>query len=95
MKPNLRALAAFTALMFVTGCTTTSTVMPMAGGIYSITKTGGSFMTTVATLKQDALKEATEFATKQGKKVEVVSADEIPAGAMRFPQVEFKFRLVP
>jgi hypothetical protein len=67
----------------------------MIGGIYSITKTGGSFLTTIATLKQDALKEATEFASKQGRTVEVVSANEVAAGAMRFPQVELKFRLVP
>lgn len=95
MKNRLMPFLAFAALAVFSACTTSSTVMPMTDGTYSITKTGGSFLTTVATLKQDAFKEASEFAAKQGRTVEVVSTNEIPAGAMRFPQVELKFKLAP
>ena len=50
-------------------------------------------MTSVASLKKDAVEEANAFANKQGKTIEVVTEKEIPAGFARFPQVELTFKL--
>ena len=90
----MRYLAGIFFSAILAGCSTTSAVMPASGGMYTISRSGGSAFISLGSLRKDAYEEASRFAVSKGLEAEVVSVNEVPAGFARFPQVDLRFRLV-
>jgi hypothetical protein len=94
MRPLFFALPLSLLLAALTGCTTSSAIMPASGGAYTITKSGTTGFTPLGVIRKEAYKEATAFAATKGMVAEVVSVNDTPAGFGRWPQVDLRFRLV-
>lgn len=85
---------ACTALLFATGCTSTSGVLSFGPETYTVVQRGKTGFSSTAALKTAAYKEANDFAERKGKQIEIVEVIEKPAGFAKWPQVEVKFRLL-
>ncbi len=80
-------------LALLTGCANPG-IVEMSPGHYMIAKSNGAGMfSNMPAMKANVVKQANEFAAKQGKTVEPISMhDTFPAHG--FPTVEYQFRLV-
>jgi hypothetical protein len=89
---RIAALCLCTAL--IASCASPG-VVSISPETYLITKTSaaGAF-TNMSQLKADVIREANEFAAKQGKVAIPVSAQEITHVAFGMPRFEYQFRVV-
>jgi hypothetical protein len=78
------------ALSF-TGCATNSGIVPEGPDTYLISRQGGSAFTSSGSLKVAAIREASAFCVKDGKKFMLTSTSELAAGPGRFPEAEVQF----
>jgi len=69
-------------------------IVQMSPGVYMIAKSNGAGMfSNMPKMKANVVRQATEFAERQGKVVEPISMhDTVPTHG--FPTVEYQFRLV-
>ena len=87
------AVAFLSAASLLTGCSVPSTgVLPSNDNMFTVTRQGGSFLTSVLEVKTAAIKEASDYCTGLGKKYRFIHSKEIPAGAYQFPESEVLFR---
>jgi hypothetical protein len=96
MRNLLTVLITGFVLLLVTNCVSNPTIPTrISGQLYMITKqdTAGIFGNPAA-FKASIIEEANTFAESKDKEVLPVSIKIIPAGAMRFSQVEYQFLLV-
>jgi hypothetical protein len=84
----------FVALAVIGGCAVPTTgVVPRGQDLFTVTRQGSGFWVTVDSLRSEALKEAATFCENQGKKLNVLHAKDIPAGALgRWPESEVLFK---
>jgi hypothetical protein len=94
MRPLFFALPLSLLLAALTGCTTSSAIMPASGGAYTITKSGTTGFTPLGVLRKEAYEAANTFAAAKGMVAEVLTVNDVPAGFGRWPQVHLRFRLV-
>jgi hypothetical protein len=69
-------------------------VMPMGDGVYIVSKTGATGLTSLGTLRRKAIDAANEFAKKSNSSAEVISYNETPMSFGVLPNIDLKFRLV-
>jgi hypothetical protein len=69
-------------------------VMPMGEGVYIVSKTGATGLTSLGTLRRKAIDAANEFAKKSNSSAEVISYNETPMSFGVLPNIDLKFRLV-
>lgn len=68
--------------------------MPMGDGVYIVSKTGATGLTSLGTLRRKAIDAANEFAKKSNSSAEVISYNETPMSFGVLPNIDLKFRLV-
>ena len=68
--------------------------MPMGEGVYIVSKTGATGLTSLGTLRRKAIDAANEFAKKSNSSAEVISYNETPMSFGVLPNIDLKFRLV-
>lgn len=90
----MKCLLLVAVLLALTGCTSTSGVLPFGPDTYTVVQRGDTGFTSTATLKTAAYKEANDFAASKGKQIEIIEVTEKPSGFATWPQVEVKFRLL-
>lgn len=78
----------------MTGCAVPTTgVVPARGDMYTVTRQGAGAWVTTDSLKTEAIREAESFCSGKGKKVDVLHAKDIQAGAFgRWPESEVLFK---
>ena len=83
----------FVMAMLVSGCTTTSGVVPIGQDTFMVSRQAGTGFAGLGNLKADAFREASQFCVKQGKSLQVVSTSESspPYILTNFPRVEVQF----
>lgn len=94
MKLMQAIIGGVVALLVLSGCTSTSGVMPFSQDTYTVVQRGQTGFTSTGALKTAAYKEANDFAQRRGKQIEITEVIEKPAGFAKWPQVEVKFRLL-
>lgn len=94
MKSKSLLACAIALMMILNGCTSSSAVMPMSNGVYTLTKSAPTGFTPLGTIRRAAYEDIREFADSKGKAAQLISVNEVPAGFARWPQVEVRFRLV-
>lgn len=86
------ALALFTGL---TACVSNLGIVQTAPGVYFISREDkGGIFGNAAAMKADVIREANEFATKQGKVAIALSTHETPMYPLHFATFDYQFRLV-
>ena len=61
--------------------------------MFTVTRQGEGFWVSVDSLRVEALREASEFCTKNSKKLNVLHTKDIPAGPLgRWPESEVLFK---
>jgi len=80
-------------LVILSGCATTSGVVPMGSDTYMISRSEKAFDATGSRVKADALKEANAYCASNGKNIEIVNAnskDMVPFKSDAQAEVVFK-----
>jgi len=82
-------------LALLTGCVTAPQITKLPGDVYSISRTdkGGS-LSEAGSTKTEMMREANEFAAKQGKVPSTVLMKETPTAVQGFTAIEYQFKLV-
>lgn len=77
----------------LTGCATTSGVAPIGEDTFMISRNGAGFWSSTAQIKAEALKDADNFCTQKGKKLQVVRTNQHEASGRPgdFPGAEVEF----
>jgi hypothetical protein len=79
------------AVAALAGCVSTGPI-PIGEDTFMISKKGaGGGFTSVGAIKGEVFQEANAYCVSQGKKFQVVSTNEHPAGFGRFPEAEVQF----
>jgi len=83
------------ALALLAGCVTAPQIVKLPGDTYSITRTdrGGS-LDDIGSTKSAMMRDANDFAAKQGKVASTVSMKDTPAAVQGFTTVEYRFTLL-
>ena len=79
--------------LLITGCASSSGVVPVGDGTYMISASEKGFDTTGSRVKADALKEANEYCLSKGKSIETVKStqkDMVPFRSDAQAEVQFK-----
>lgn len=85
-------LALFAGL---TGCVSNPGIVQTAPGVYFISREDkGGIFGNAAAMKADVIREANEFAAKQGKVAIALSTHETPMYPLHFATFDYQFRLV-
>jgi len=79
------------AILALSGCASSTGVVPTGPDSYMVTREGGSAFVGTNGLKADAYREASDYCAKNGKTIEVVSTQEQSGGFMRYPHAEVNF----
>jgi hypothetical protein len=93
---TFRALLPSTLVFaLLVGCTSAPQIVKQSDNTYSMTRTdrGGSFDDVGAT-KTSMMREANDFAAKQGKVASTVSMKDTPAAVQGFTVIDYQFKLV-
>jgi hypothetical protein len=93
----MHKLSAMLLLGLLAGCAQTIGIVQVSPDTYMLTREdhGGIFAFNRGKLKTDAIREANDFAEKQGKIAIPVSMREHPCGVLGdWPSVEYQFRVV-
>ncbi len=89
----MKKIGAVVLVLCVAGCAVPTTgVVPSNDGMFTVTRQGGSFLTSVLEVRTAAIKEASDYCTGMGKKYKFIHNKDIPAGAYQFPESEILFR---
>jgi hypothetical protein len=83
------------ALAILTGCASAPQINKLPGDVYSISRTdkGGS-LSDAGSTKTEMMREANDYAAKQGKVAYTVSMKETPTAVQGFTAMEYQFKLV-
>ena len=80
----------------LTGCASTSGVIPDGKDSYIVIISGGHRFTSASDLKIDAYKEANAYCKKSDKQIETVAERSIQAGVLtNSSEAELKFKCIP
>lgn len=81
-------------IVLLTGCASNSGVVNLADGEYMIANQASTGFSGVGFIKADALKDAEQHCSDQGKDMEVIKLweNEGPYLAGKFPRIELTFR---
>lgn len=82
------------AVFILQGCGTNPEIFEIGPDTYTVTTVGDTGFVSLGKLKSEAYRQAEEKARQQGKVIEVISVNEVPAGFAKWPQVEVRFRLL-
>src|SRR6185312_11513652 len=69
---NLASLLILLSAILISGCKTSSGVVPLGQNVYMITRTTKGFVGASAPVKAEALKEANDYCQKHGKVMKVI-----------------------
>lgn len=81
-------------LVLIAGCTAQSGVMADGPEGYRVLVTGKSGFTSTGSLKISALRQASAYCARSGKRMETVSDNSVQNGFLRFPSADIRFRCV-
>src|SRR5690349_21261215 len=94
MKLSLMVLVSSGALAIAGGCANPG-IVKMSPDTYMLSRTDkGGIFGNASTMKADVIREASEFAAKQGKVAIPLALNESPMGPGHFASVEYQFRVV-
>jgi hypothetical protein len=84
---------AVAVIVLLTGCASNSGVMPIGQDTYMVSRQAASAFSGTGTLKAEAFQEATQYCTKVGKLMQVVSTQDAqpPYILGNFPKSEVQF----
>jgi len=82
--------------LLVCGCAKNSGIIPTGADTYMVSRQAATGFSGMSTLKADAMKEASDFCTAQGKTLNVISTEdaEPPYILGNFPKTEVQFGCV-
>lgn len=80
-------------LFMLSGCVTSSGIVPDGADAYRITSTGDTGFSSSGSMKAKAYKQASEFCAQKGLVVETIASDTKQARPLGgFPEAELRFR---
>jgi putative hemolysin len=82
------------AIAALTGCASTTGVVPMGKDTYMISRSDNSPAASLGALKVETLNEASVYCAKTGNTYAVVGGYDVPRSLGQFPQTEVQFRCV-
>jgi hypothetical protein len=80
--------------VILAGCATSTGVVPIGGGNYSIAREDNGPTASLANIKAAAYRDANNFCAGQGKDVHINGSTDTPRSFGQFPQVEVRFSCV-
>lgn len=92
-----KLLIAMAPLAFFTACASNTGIVPTGQGNYMVARQAATGFPGLGTLKADALREADQFCTSQGKALGATSATENqgPFILGKYPRAEVQFTCAP
>lgn len=94
IRKNILTIGCVLAVLIMQGCGTNPEIFEIGPDTYTVTTVGDTGFVSLGKLKSEAYRQAEEKARQQGKVIEVISVNEVPAGFAKWPQVEVRFRLL-
>lgn len=84
----------FPVLLILSGCATSSGVMPSGKDTYMLLKRDAGIAGSLGALKVDAYREATQFCESKGKAFQVISSNGTPRAVGNIPEIEIQFACI-
>lgn len=81
-------------LIAVTGCASTTGVVPMGKDTYMIAREDNGLAASLGAIKAATFKEAADFCSTKGKSMQVTKESDTPRSFGQFPQTSVQFTCV-